>query len=115
MNRYWTGSQGALEPSKCKEPTQVGSGAVPSYCAFIEHRLCAGTLLGDAGDTVVTNKALGPVFMGLTDGREAVNRPLTTHSVIGQSSQGRDEAAQAEGSGPEQGQPRGLWKPRGGT
>ena len=97
--RYWTGSQGALEPSKCKEPMQVAIGAIPSYCALIEHRLCARTLPGDAWDTVVTNTALGPVLMGLTDGREVVNRPIITHSGTGQSSQGRDEGAQAEGQG----------------
>lgn len=31
---------------------------------------------GDAGDTVVTSRAPGPILMGLIDETEVVNRPI---------------------------------------
>lgn len=55
----WRGRSGGSEgwgvsTGQAAQGPLQGIGVIPSYCAFIEHQLCAWTLLDDAGDTVVT-------------------------------------------------------------
>lgn len=108
-----------------QRPLQGGIGAISSYCAFMEHHLCAWTLLGDARDIVVSKRALGPTLTDLTDDREEVNSGHQT--VTGHNCQGRHwgEAAKAERSDPGWGPGREVkarmggsledFEPRGGT